>query len=327
MEQSRWLRYLLVFSIATIVVATFTLLKSPAPEQPPLRLAYSLWSGYFPAVIAKEKGFFAAQGVKVETVFSEDIQAQIASFGAGKYDGMAAAIGTLVQIKAANRDVRVILVTDQSVGADAVVASPEVRKVADLKGKVIGTSLGSFGELFVHKMLEAYGIALDQVTLVNMGGDKIPQQLKRGAIQAGNTWEPYVSKVVKDGGNVLFTSKDTPGLISDIIVFQGNVLRDRSSEIRAFVRAWFQALKYWQAHPREGNAIIAKALSIKPEAISLNGIKLLDLSDNKRAFTAGQTTASLYYTAQLYFNFYHQTGNLGTTAEINKVLDPSFLEE
>lgn len=325
MQHSKIIQYVLIFSITVVMLMACNFTELPLPEPQPIRFAYSLWPGYFPAAIAQEKGFFAAQGVKVEITFSEDVQAQIANLSAGKYDGMALALGSMVQVCAANRDVRMIIAIDQSDGADAVIAKPAIPRVAELKGKVIGTTLGDFGELFVNKMLEANGITRDQVTLVNVGGEKIPVLLQSGAIQAGHTWEPYVSQAVKAGGNILFTSKQTPGLIPDVIVFQGNVLRDRPADIRAFVRAWFQAVDYWLAFPEEGNRIIAKALKIKPETISLDGIKLLTLSDNRQAFTPGNTTESLYHTTQLYFSFYQQIGNLGSTSEINRFLDPSFL--
>jgi NitT/TauT family transport system substrate-binding protein len=125
---------------------------------------------------------------------------------------------------------------------------------------------------------------------------------------------------------VLFTSKQTPGLIPDVIVFREPVLRARPADIRAFVRAWFQAVEYWQSNPKEGNAIIGKVLNIPPETISLEGVKLLTLNDNQQGFTSNNSTDSLYYTAQLYANFFVRTGGLTRPPEINQLLDPSFLK-
>jgi NitT/TauT family transport system substrate-binding protein len=203
----------------------------------------------------------------------------------------------------------------------------DIKSVADLKGKRIGTKLGDFGELFVTKILETKGLSTQDVSLVNIEAGAIPAFLKSGEIQAGQTWEPYVSQAVKSGAKVLFTSKQMPGLIADVIVFQGNVLRDRPQDVKAFIRAWFQAQNYWKANPEESKAIIAKTLNIKPETISIDGIQLSTLQDNLKAFTPGSTTESLYHTAKLYADFYTRTGGLNAAPDIQKLIDPSFVQQ
>lgn len=42
-------------------------------------------------------------------------------------------------------------------------------------------------------MLEINGLTSDQVTLVNAYGEQVPGRLRMGVIQAGHSWEPYVS--------------------------------------------------------------------------------------------------------------------------------------
>ncbi|MDD1427573.1 hypothetical protein MEO94_24530 [Dolichospermum sp. ST_sed9] len=51
---------------------------------------------------------------------------------------------------------------------------------------------------------------------------------------------------MKSGGHKLFTSKQTPGLILDLVAFRGETIRDRPEDIRAFIRGWLQAVKYWE---------------------------------------------------------------------------------
>ncbi len=318
----------LIFFLLTILLITAcNVVSHPQPQLPPLKFAYSAWTGFFPIVIAQEKGFFSAQGVKVETLLRENSQGILADFGAGKFDGIFSSLGEIVAISAANPEFRLILVTAMSAGADVVVAQPEIQKILDLKGKTIGVGLGSFGELFVTKMLEMNGISPEQVTFVNASGEQISERLKSKMIQAGHSWEPYVSDIIKTGvGQILFTSKQTPTLMPDVITFTSKVLRERPKDIRAFVRAWFQAVDYWQTHLQEGNAIIGKVLKIAPETISLEGVKFLNLNDNQREFAPSNQTDSLYYTAQLYSNFFVRTGNLTRPPDFNKLLDRSFLK-
>jgi NitT/TauT family transport system substrate-binding protein len=294
----------------------------------PLPVSYMLWSGSFPMVIAQEKGFFAQQGLQVAAKLDDSATAtdsQIAAFVAGKLSGALMPLGDAINISTNNPDIRIVAVVDKSDGADAIVAQPSIHTVADIKGKRLGAKLGSFSELFVTEMLKANGLTPDDVTLINTAGEQVPDRLQSSELQAGHTWEPFISRSVMAQGNVVFTSHQTPGLIPDVLVFSSEVLRDRPQDIKAFIRAWFQAVEYWKANPQAGSALIAKTLKLDPRTVALAGIKLLDRAENLQAFQPGQTHTSIYYTAQLYSDFLGQTGSIRRPAEINTLLDSSFL--
>ncbi|MFE1746765.1 ABC transporter substrate-binding protein [Coleofasciculus sp. H7-2] len=317
---------LFLLSIVLIAACNSTTTVTSQKETQPLIVGYNLWPGLFPIAIASEKEFFSAQGVKVKPVYIQNYLESVSEFSAGKYDGVAITMGSLMSMIEKNPDVQIAMATDESAGSDSIVVRPDIKNVADLKGKRLGVRLGD-GELFVIEMLQKHGLTTDNVTLVNVEGEAVPAGFKSGDIQAGHTWEPYLSEVTKSGGRVLFTSKDTPGLISTVIVFRTSVVRDRPKDIQAFIRAWFQAQDYWQANPEESKALIAKTLSIKPEEVSNEGVKLYTLKDNLKAFTPGSTTQSLYYTAKLYADFYIRTGGLSVAPDIQKLIVPSFVQQ
>ncbi len=57
--------------VSTLILAAFILSAcgasaAPAADPPPLKVGWSLWPGFYPMLIAKEKGFFEAHGVMVE---------------------------------------------------------------------------------------------------------------------------------------------------------------------------------------------------------------------------------------------------------------------
>lgn len=318
---------LFLLSIFIITACHGTNVVVEPPVQPALRVAYSPWPGFLPLVLAQEKGFFAAQGVQVEALYSEDTTAQMADLGAEKIDGAALALGSIVNVNGKNPDIHIIFATDQSVGADAIVADAQIQEVADLKGQRIGTGLGGFGELFVITMLEKYGLTSEDVRIVQVDGQNVPARLKSKDIQAGQTWEPYVSQSVKAGGRILFSSQAVPGLIPDVMAFRGAVLRDRPQAVQAFARAWFQAVDYWEAHPQAASALIAQKTKLPLESISLTGINLMNQAENAKAFNPGQNTESLYYTAKLYSDFYVQTGGISRALDIQQLLDASFLQQ
>ncbi|MBD2042847.1 ABC transporter substrate-binding protein [Microcoleus sp. FACHB-672] len=325
----RFFRFVCLFLLSLLLVTACNGTKTVTSHRnsPPLRVAYIQWSGFFPMIIAQEKGFFTQQGVKVEPVYVENYIASLSDFSAGKYDGVTISVGSLMSIIGKTPDARVVLVTDQSAGGDAVLGQPDIQNVADLKGKRIGTKIGDFGELLVITMLERNGLTTDDVTLVNTEAETIPARLQGGDIQAGQTWDPYISEAVKAGAKVLFSTKETPGLIPGVMVFHNNILINRPNDVQAFTRAWFQAVDYWKANPEEGNALIAQKFNIKPEEVSLNGLDLFSQQDALKAMTPGTTTESLYYTAKLYADYYIRTGGLTAAPDIQKLIDPSFVQQ
>jgi len=274
--------------------------------------------------LARELGYYAREGVAVEVIYTEDTENQIADFIAGKYDGMALPIGSLIVASGHHPNIRVVYAIDESAGGDAVVANPAITSIAELRGKVIGATLGGFGELFVERMLEAGGLTRAEVTLINTDSNLVPGQLRAGVIDAGQAWEPYVSRAVQAGGRVLYTSRETPGLIIDTLQFRDAALRERPEDVRAFLRAILRAVEHWRAHPEEDNAIIAQALAIPLGEVQPLGLKLLSLADNRRAFDRNDPT-SLYQSARAYVDFYIRTGSLGRLADIDALIDPSFL--
>ncbi|MEO8892407.1 MAG: ABC transporter substrate-binding protein [Coleofasciculaceae cyanobacterium] len=320
----RCLGILFLISVVGLIACSITV--TPKTESQPLRILYEPWPGFLPLIIAQEKGFFAQQQIKVAPILTKDVGANLAEFVANKYDGVTLALGSALTNTAVNPDIRIILTTDVSAGADAIIAQPQIKTVADLKNKLIGVRLGGFGELFVNKMLEMNNMSLEDTTKTNVIAKQTISLLQSGKVQAGHTWEPHVTQARQAGLKVLFTSKQTPGLIPDVIVFHNSVLQQRPNEVRAFVKAWFQAVDYWQNNPKEGNLLIAKFLNIKPETISLDGVKLLNLRDNQKAFTLGDNTESLYYTTKLYLSFFKQNGTLNHSTDLEQLLDSSFLQ-
>ncbi|MBK1987731.1 ABC transporter substrate-binding protein [Sphaerospermopsis aphanizomenoides BCCUSP55] len=293
-------------------------------KRPPLKILSGYFVGEYPAIIAQEKGFFKAQGVDVELIHKRYIRLEAANFSAGKYDGVIPSLGSFIILSATNPDIQGVMVVNESTGADVVVAQSEIKTVADLKGKKLGANLGGFSEVFVTKMLKKANLTSDDVNLVKLEASDIPQRLKNNVIQAGHTWEPHLSEAIKSGGHILFTSKQTPGLILDLIVFRKEIIRDRPEDVRAFLRAWLQAVNYWKANIQEGNAIISKELKIPSNTIYLEEINLTDLAENQKLFESSNPN-SIYKTAKIYADFFIRAGNITRLPELKSLFNSSFL--
>ncbi|MEH2325173.1 MAG: ABC transporter substrate-binding protein [Nostoc sp.] len=318
------IRYISIFLIIACLLFACHAWIPTKLKRPPLKVEFTSFIGEHSGIIAKEKGFFKALGVDVELIYKEYAQLELANFSAGKYDGITSSLGSFITLSATNPDIQSVLIIDESTGADAVVTQSQIKTVADLKGKKLGANLGGFSEVFVTEMLKTAKLTSDNVNLVKLDALEIPQRLKNNAIQAGHTWEPHLSEAIKLGGHILFTSKQTPGLILDLIVFRGDTIRDRPEDIRAFVRGWVQGATYWEANIQEGNAIISKALKIPRNTLSLEGVNLTDLGENKKFFQSSNPNC-IYKTAKIYADFFIRSGNVTRIPDVKSLFNSSFL--
>jgi NitT/TauT family transport system substrate-binding protein len=321
---SKLLSYICIF-----IITGWLLFACHSPElikvkRSPLKVNCVPFVGNMPVLIAQNKGFFKAQGIEVELSYVDYLQLQQADFSAGKYDAIGLTLGDFIMLSATNPDMQAVMVVDESTGVDAVVAQSDIKTILDLKGKKLGADLGGFSEVFLSEMLKTSKLTSDDVRLVKVEALEVPQRIQKNAIQAGHTWEPYLSEALKLGANILFTSKQTPGLILDVIVFRGEVIRDRPEDIRAFVRAWLQALSYWETNIPEGNEIASKALNIPSNTISFEGIDLIDFAENQNFFQSDSPNY-IYKTAKKYADFFIRMGNVTRLPNIESLFNSSFL--
>ncbi len=317
-----------IFRIFSTLIIVTVLLSACSGTQPavktPLRVAWTLWPGYYPILIALENGYFTKHGVFVELIQYDNYQAVYPDITSGNIDGAVSGLYDLV-VPASQTPLKFVMITDNSNGAEGLVATADIQTAADLKNKRIGISLGSIGEFFAVNFLRQNGLTSADVEFLNVPAESAPGQIP-DQIDAGYTWEPYLSQATANNNHILASTADFPGLMPSVVAFQAKLVEQRPEDIRGFVAAWFEAVDWWQANPAEGNALIAKATGLKPEEISIEGVKIFDLAANLSAFEQGIDTTSIYFTAQQHQQFLVESGLITKPVDMNVLLDPSFLK-
>ena len=100
-------------------------------------------------------------------------------------------------------------------------------------------------------------------------------------------WNPWVNTIQQSGkGTALFTSKDMPGLVPDLLVAQQKAIDGKRKELVGMIRAWFDAEKFIREQPAEASQIMAKVVGMKPEEyrVFLPGTRFFDAAANQAAF-------------------------------------------
>ncbi|WP_048831546.1 ABC transporter substrate-binding protein [Maridesulfovibrio hydrothermalis] len=323
------MRKFLLFFMGFILAVSTALMPgcsqdSHEVEVKPLRVGWFPWPGWYPIAIAKEKGFFDKHGVSVDPILYTTYTAIFSDFAAAKVDSVHGGLYELLKINVPG--MKVVLATDYSEGGEGLVVTSDINSPADLAGKRLGIQGALSGSEFIlTTLLRKHGLSRTDLTLVDVGPEIVLETMPE-QIQGGYTWEPFLSKAKDKGYKVLFTTADTPGMIPDVIAFQGEVVKKRPADVQAFVDAWFEAQQYWLANREECDTIIARAIGMDAGDISLKGCRILSRQDNLKAFAKESQPSSLFDVGAMQIDFFISVGDASTAPNLEEILDPVFVK-
>lgn len=329
---NKWLAASLVSAVIVLLAlagcsSSSETAKSAGGE--PVKIALSPWPGWYFWFLAEEKGFFKEHGVDVKLewfpVYSDSLQA----LATGQVDANSQTLSDTIAPLSKGLKLKVVLVNDNSHGGDAIVVKQDIQSVKDLKGKTVATELGTVDHFLLLTALSEHGMKETDINYVNMTVNDAGPAFITGKVDAAVLWEPFQTKAVKEGkGKVLFSSKDTPGLIPDLLVFRKEVVDKRPEDIQKIIAAWFDALEYYKAHPEESVEILAKKADTTVEdfKLGLESIKLFTPQDNVKAFEKADSYESLAYTGQKTAEFLKNLGMINSIPDVSEVLEPKFVK-
>jgi NitT/TauT family transport system substrate-binding protein len=317
------------FGTSLILLAFFTsaLLTSCSTPQEPIQIAISSWAGVEPAELAAQLGYYEKYGVQVEMVRFSAYSDSIDALREGKVQAGMHTLDDAVRYYTKGSDVRVVLLTDYSYGGDGLVAQAGFESLSDLKGAKIGAEIGTVGHLSLLTILHKANLSVDDVTIISIPAWEIQQEMLKGTIDAGVTWEPYLTSTAEMiSGKVLITSRDYPETIITSMVFDAKTIDERPEDVQKVVAAYFDAVDYIAQNPQDAYERMGAAEGISADEFVLHveGIQYLDLSANGDLF-GKNANGRIYAKANEITDFLYTQGALQTKPDINSLLESSFI--
>ncbi len=314
---------------ALFIAAIAAALTLPAYAEP-LKIGYSDWPGWTAWEIAKEKGFFKKHGVDVKLVWFPIYTDSLTALNTGKLDANCQTWSDSVPPLAEGIKLKAVLVNDNSAGNDGLVAKKEFKNVKALKGKTVATELGTVDHFLLLQALAKNGMTEKDIVYKNMTVPDAAAAFRQGKLDAAVIWQPSLNDVMKEGkANLLYTSKDVPGLIPDLLVFQSKVVAKRAADVQKVVNAWFDVIEFIDKNEDEAVKIMAKVVEQKPEDYKafLPGTKFFDLKANLKAFKKDDADVhSLYGSGRVISEFLVQSGLMKKVPDYAAALDATFVE-
>lgn len=236
--------------------------------------------------VAMEKGFFARQGIRLETERFASAGKMNTALSTGQLDG---AVGSssagLFNAVATGADIRIVLATgvlrpgssySMLVLRKDLAEGGKIKTVRDLKGlKLAAFAKGTITDYMLDQILEHDGISQRDVDVQYLAPPNIVKALAGKAIDGGILAEPWAAKAELEGVAVRFAVTDPVPPLRDhqtaYILFGGTFIRGRRELARRFAQAYLEGVAYYTERggtkDEEVVAILAKVIGADREAL------------------------------------------------------------
>lgn len=232
-------------------------------QQKPLKVQMITYPGTLPFYVAKEKGFFAKRGVNVEIVVINDFSQFVSSIATNQTQVSSSTADATPVLVDSGVPIKEIFATDVGYGADGLLVQSSINSLKDIKGEAVYLTLGAPGHFILRYVAQKQGLTPNDLKLTYMEAPEVGVAFVASKINAGMTWEPYLSEGRKrEDGKVLFTTRDYEGILLDTIVVRTDTLKTRREEVKAMLRGLIDAIEYWKTNRDEANAIGARAMGL-----------------------------------------------------------------
>ncbi|MCK6527221.1 phosphate ABC transporter substrate-binding/OmpA family protein [Myxococcota bacterium] len=279
----------------------------------PLRVSIVEFTGYAPALVAnggqlktQPGSAFDRQGLSVEFLIQNDVPTLATGFGSGTFQCAWRTIDFWAQeqpgLRAGGFDGTMVMVVDNTRGADMLVADTGIGRVEDLLGKKVALVQFTPSHWMLDYAIDNSALLAPQKkalrnNLVFVGADEgtpgVRAMFESGAVQAAVLWDPDASLALrKPGAHVVFSTSTATSLVYDGIVCDSRVVAQHPEVVQRLVAGWFEGVGLAEADA--GKAIDALTAT-EPSFADLEkkegrefiaglfkSIKWTDLDDNVR---------------------------------------------
>ncbi len=267
---------MIVKSIAAGVLLALAGVSAAYAQQQNIEVILFGGTSSLPVYVAKDKGFFEREGVNVNITPTPNSGFQMSNLISGKFNIAGTAIDNLIAYMEGqgtakiDREPDLITIMGLSSTELTIVAQPEYKSIAELKGKEIALDSPTTGFAFVlRNVLEKHGIGVNDTKWVPFGGTRERlAALRDKKAAAAMISEPFTTQARTEGFSMLGE------IVSVLGPYQANVqianrpwAKANEDTVVRYIRAMLTAIDwiYDPANKAEAIKILAAHAKI-PEA-------------------------------------------------------------
>ena len=236
-----------------------------------MRLLYPSFAGsWATAWIAKEAGYFTAEGLDIELIRVGGSTRMVAAMLGGSAPIIQAGAPAVLAANAAGSDV-VIIGSTGNVSPFRLMARPEIKQPADLKGKKAGiTTFGSTSDQVVRLALKQFNLEPNkEVALLTFGAQpEAFAALVNGVVQVAALSYPLYPKAAKLGMRELIRFGDL-GVedINGTVITTRSFLAQQRGTARRFMRPFTRCMRRYRTDKEYSKRVLGKYGKITDDEI------------------------------------------------------------
>jgi NitT/TauT family transport system substrate-binding protein len=201
-----------------------------------------------PYEFTRAQGFFEAEGLDVELVYTRGGNAALQALVGGAVEYAATSFDAALQAYSNGADIRRFATTGRLplfALASAPKRASQITRLQDLQGKTVGVSaLGNGDHVLMLFLLERAGVDPRSVQFATLGVN-LYDALRLGQVDAGWVQEPSLTLIREAGGRVLFNAMDIEQARQSLggayefmgVAVRADELQERHEEMVALGRA------------------------------------------------------------------------------------------
>jgi NitT/TauT family transport system substrate-binding protein len=265
-----------------LLVSCLSVAGCSKPQSPVLRLGGTTWPGFEPFFVARDLHFWREDQIKLLEYTSTPELTR--AFRNGTIDGALLTLDEALLLVEDRQDVRILLVTDISNGADVILAKPAFHSMQELRGHRIGAETTGVGAYVLTRALDLAGLTLADVEIVPLEFSEQQPALDRGRVDAVVTYEPVRTKLKSAGARQIFDSSLIPGEIVDVLVVRTSYLAASPVNARLLVEAFYRAQRYAREDADDFVRLAAARENVTPQEFR-ESMTLLHVPDAQESST------------------------------------------
>ena len=285
------------------------------------------WSNHAGLFIAKDRGYFAAEGLDVDIHPPADPSTILQTVATGRDDfGINYQTGVMIARQEGVPVVSIAAIVQHPLNSVMTLKSSGITEPKDLAGKTVGWPGIPDNEYLLATMLKSQGMSLKDVELVNVGFDLVPALIsKKVDAIVGAYWVHESISAINQGFPVNIMRMEhygVPDFYELVLVTSEKKIKENPELVQRFVRAVSRGYQDAIADPQGAVELLKR---VRPEvdlAIESPGVDLLAPLWNSEQGVFGWQEEKRWVE---FAEWMQETGLLKQTGDVKAAFDNSFV--
>lgn len=185
----------------------------------------------------------------------------------GVVDAAVISLDEALQMNDSGHPVRIVLVLEESVGADAVLAPPHVTGLEMLKGLRVGVEIRSSSHYLLLQALRRAGLSLADVELLPFTGREVSAAFAANMVDALVLTEPDIQRISHDEMRRIFDSSELEQPILRVLAVREEAWTEKKHMLQKIAGRFLSMQKRMHAGDEGFVSFFARRTRISHEAV------------------------------------------------------------